>query len=316
MLRRIRVRKRVHLGLVVLMTFGLGSSGRAQSDGKLDTSRIDEITGAKGTMFADEGVFKVTFPRADVPIKVDGRTMEPFLGFTSWAAFKSGVITESMVMGDLVLFEDEVNSVMDACLESGLAVTALHNHFFFDEPKVYFMHIGGEGTVEKLAGGVKKAMDALKAIRTKSTQPAKTFGLPPVATKNAITAQAIDEILGVRGIAKDGMYKAVMGRTVKMGCGCEVGKEMGVNTWAALGGIDDVALIDGDFAVLESELQAVLKALRKSGIHIVAIHHHMAGESPRMLFLHYWGIGRAAELAKGVKGALMVQEEAGKNGRG
>jgi len=316
MLRRIRVRKRVHLGLVVLMTFGLGSSGRAQSDGKLDTSRIDEITGAKGTMFADEGVFKVTFPRADVPIKVDGRTMEPFLGFTSWAAFKSGVITESMVMGDLVLFEDEVNSVMDACLESGLAVTALHNHFFFDEPKVYFMHIGGEGTVEKLAGGVKKAMDALKAIRTKSTQPAKTIGLPPVATKNAITAQAIDEILGVKGIAKDGMYKAVMGRTVKMGCGCEVGKEMGVNTWAALGGIDDVALIDGDFAVLESELQAVLKALRKSGIHIVAIHHHMAGESPRMLFLHYWGVGRAAELAKGVKGALMVQEDSGKSGRG
>jgi len=240
--------------------------------------------------------------------------MEPFLGFTSWAAFKAGAAAECMVMGDLVLFEDEVSAVMDACFESGVTVTALHNHFFFDEPKVYFMHIGGEGTTDQLAGGVKKALDAIKAVRSKAPQPATTFGLTSVPTKNAITAQTIDEILGVKGSAKDGMYKAVIGRTAKMACGCEVTKEMGVNTWAALGGNDDAALIDGDFAVLEEELQVVLKALRKSGIQVVAIHHHMVGESPRMLFLHYWGVGKAVDLARGVKSGLTAQASVGKGG--
>lgn len=300
--------------VVVLVLSPIATPTHARDRGALNTGQIDEITGAKGTLIADEGVFKVTFPRTDVPIRVDGRTMEPFLGFTSWAAFKSGVAAECMVMGDLVLFEDEVSAVMDACFESGIAVTALHNHFFFDEPKVYFMHIGGEGTTGQLAGGVKRALEAVKAVRSKTPQPAKTFGLVSVPTKNAITAQAIDEILGAKGSAKDGMYKAVIGRTVKMACGCEVSKEMGVNTWAAIGGTDDVALVAGDFAVLEEELQPVLKALRKSGIHVVAIHHHMVGESPRMLFLHYWGVGKAVDLARGVKSALVAQASVGKSG--
>jgi hypothetical protein len=291
------------------------SSVEGQPTPKLDTSKIEAAVGAKGTMVDAEGIYKVTFPRTDVPIKVDGRPMEPFLGFTSWAAFKAGAAAECMVMGDLVLFEDEVSAVMDACFESGVEVTALHNHFFFDEPKAYFMHIGGEGTTDQLAGGVKKALDAVKAVRSKTPQPAKTFALTSVPTKNAVTAQGIDEILGVKGSAKDGMYKAVIGRMVKMACGCEVTKEMGVNTWAALGGNDDAALIDGDFAVLEEELQAVLKALRKSGIHVVAIHHHMVGESPRMLFLHYWGVGKAVDLARGVKTALAAQASVGKADR-
>lgn len=312
MKRRKRDSVRPFVVPIALLAFcGFGTQGHAQERGNPNTAQIEEITGAKGTLFADEGVFKVTFPRTDVPIKVDGRAMEPFMGFTSWAAFKAGAAVECMVMGDLVLFEDEVSAVMDACLESGVAVTALHNHFFFDEPKVYFMHIGGEGTTGQLAGGVKKALEAVKVVRTTTPQPAKTFGLGSVPTKNTIAAQAIDDILGVKGQAKNGMYKAVIGRAVKMACGCEVTKEMGVNTWAAFAGTDDNALIDGDFAVLESELQPVLKALRKSGIHVVAIHHHMVGESPRMLFLHYWGVGKAVELARGVKSALAAQASVG-----
>jgi phosphotransferase system IIB component len=304
----------------VLTLFGLAAFAcaplavMAQEQGRLDTAKIEQALGAKGTMFADEGVFKMTFPRSDVPVSVDGRLMEPFLGFTSWAAFKPGIAAKCMVMGDVVLFEDEVSAVMDALLDAGLQVTALHNHFFYDEPKAYFMHIGGESSEEQLAGGVRKALDAVKAIRAKRPEPTKTFGLASVPTKNAISAQSIDEILGVKGQAKDGMYKAVIGRTVRMTCGCEVGKEMGVNTWAALGGTDDAALIDGDFAVLETELQTVLKALRKAGIHVVAIHHHMVGESPRMLFLHYWGVGKAVDLARGVKAALDAQASAGKSG--
>lgn len=291
----------------------MSARGLAQSP-KLDGARIDAAIGGKGAWIEAEGVYKVTFPRTDVPIAVDGRKMEPFMGFTSWAAFQPGKAAEAMVMGDLVLFEDEVNPAMSALLDAGVAVTALHNHFFFDQPKVYFMHIGGEGKAEDLAAGVKKGLDAARQVRSKAPQPAATFGWASVPTANAISADKLDAILGVKGQSKDGMYKAVIGRTVKMTCGCEVGKEMGINTWAALAGNDETALVDGDFAVLEGELQPVLKALRKANINIVAIHHHMVGESPRMLFLHYWGVGRAEDLARGVKSALDAQKTAAASG--
>ncbi len=192
----------------------------------LDTNRIATITGLPGTWNAAEGVFKVSAPRNDVPVKVDEWKMPPFMGLTSWAAFQAGRKAEAMVMGDLVLFEDEVNPVMSAA---------------------------------------------------------------PLMEAFAAKAQE-----------KDGMVKFVFGRVTRMECGCEIGKEMGVNTWASFGGTDDNAVVDGDIACQENELQTVLKSLRASSIHIVAIHHHMIGESPRYVFLHYWGRGKAAELAQAV----------------
>jgi len=267
------------------------------------TNRIDEITGLKGKWNADEAVYKVSSPRADLKVSVDNWQMPPFMGLTSWAAFTTGKEKEAMVMGDMVLMQDEVNPVMSMALENGLAVTALHNHFFYDEPKVYFMHIGGEGSPETLAKGVKAALDKVKQIRAANPQPARTFG-KPMPAQSAITADALGSVLGVKGETKDGMFKAVFGRKVKMDCGCDAGKEMGVNTWAAFAGSDDNAVVDGDFVVLEKELQPVLKSLRQSGVNILAIHHHMSGEEPRMLFLHYWGRGPAADLAKAVKTAL------------
>lgn len=305
---------RNHWSMVICWIFAaalfLAAPSSSQAQSKLDGAKIDEAIGGKGAWIEAEGVYKVTFPRSDVPIAVDGRRMEPFMGFTSWAAFQAGKAAEAMVMGDLVLFEDEVNPTMSALLDAGVAVTALHNHFFFEQPKVYFMHIGGEGKAAELAAGVKKGLDAARQVRSKSPRPSATFNLASVPTTNAISAGKLDAILGVKGQSKDGMYKVVSGRTVKMACGCEVGKEMGVNTWAALAGNDETALVDGDFAVLESELQPVLKALCKANINIVAIHHHMMGESPRMLFLHYWGVGKAEELARGVKAALDAQKSA------
>jgi hypothetical protein len=273
----------------------------------LDTNRIAQITSLSCAWNAAEGVFKVSAQRNDVKVSVDGWTMPPFMGLTSWAAFTAGKGAEAMVMGDLVLFQDEVNPVMSAALENGLSVTALHNHFFFDEPKVYFMHIGGEGTVETLASGVRKALDRVKEIRAASAQPDSRFGGPLIPTASSISAPVIEGILGVKGQGNNGMFKAVFGRNAKMPCGCEVGKEMGVNTWAAFAGSDDNAVVDGDFAVHEDELQTVLKTLRQAGINIVAIHHHMSGETPRTLFLHYWGKGKAADLAKAIKAALDTQ---------
>ncbi len=269
----------------------------------LDTAKIEEAAGAKGALNADEGVFKVTYPRNDLKISVDGTVLPPFMGLTSWAAFMSGKEQQAMVMGDMVLFQDEVNPAMSAALDNGLDVTALHNHFFYDDPKVYFMHIGGEGDAVALASAVKKIQDTVKGIRTASPQPANGFGGKPLPSASAVTPGPIESILG-KGQAKDGMFKAVIGRATKMPCGCEVGKEMGVNTWAAFYGTDDDALVDGDFAVFAGELQGVLKSLRGSGINIVAIHSHMEGEDPMVLFLHYWGRGRTVELAKALKSAL------------
>jgi hypothetical protein len=296
-------------GLLALLLVTPGP-GPAQSS-KLDTAKIEEVTKLKGSFNEPEGVFKVTQPRSDVKVAVEGWNMPPFMGLTSWAAFQAGVKAPAMVMGDLVLFQDEVNPVMSALLDSGLSVTALHNHFLFDEPKVFFMHLGGEGETEKLAAGVRKALDTVKSIRDAHAEPAKSFGAAPLAmpATSSIDGAAIEAILGTKGQAKDGMYKVVLGRSTKSQCGCDVGKEMGVNTWAAFAGAPDHAVVDGDFVTFDGELQPVLKALRHANVNVVAIHSHMEGESPKAIFLHYWGVGRVDELAKAVKSALDTQRK-------
>ena len=273
----------------------------------IDTAQIESASGLKGTLNEAEGVYKITAPRNDVKVSVDGWQMPPFMGLTSWAAFTEGKKAPAMVMGDIVLLQDEVNPVMSAALDAGLDVTALHNHFFYDDPKIYFMHIGGEGDAVKLATEVKAALDAQKGVRAAAPEPAKSFG-KPLAAASSISVAPLEAALGGKAQAKDGMAKFVFGRNAKMPCGCVVGKEMGVNTWAAFAGTDDDALVDGDFCVLPGELQGVLKSLRKSGVNIVAIHSHMAMEEPRYIFLHYWGRGPASTLALALRTALTKLE--------
>jgi hypothetical protein len=287
--------------LLFCLTILLGLSAHADA---LNTAKIEQIIGVKGTMNTNEGVFKITVPRNEVKIAVDGWTMPPFMGLGTWAAFTEQTPGDVMVMGDTVLFQDEVNPVMSVALDNGLSVTALHNHFFFDEPKVYFMHISGTGDAEKLATAVKKVWGKVKEIRAANPKPASSFGLASLPATNSITGKTIETILGVKGQANNGMFKVVIGRTTKMPCGCDITKDMGVNTWAAFAGTDDNAVVDGDFAVLETELQPVLKSLRHDGINIVAIHSHMTQENPRILFLHYWGRASAEDLAKSLKAAL------------
>ncbi len=225
------------------------------------------------------------------------------MGLTSWAAFKRAG-GHTIVMGDTVLLEDQVNPVMSVALDNGLEVTALHNHFFWDTPKVMFMHIGGMGDEATLAAAVGKVFAKIKdtgggkgEVPTADIDPAKT----------SLAPEKIETVLGMKGELKDGVYKVVIGRTATMH-GAQIGNTMGVNTWAAFVGSDDKAVVDGDFAMLESELQGVLKALRGAGINVVAIHQHMTGESPRVMFLHYWGVGSTQVLAKGLKTALDAQK--------
>jgi hypothetical protein len=292
--------------LYAVLLFCSNSIGLAAESG-LDIAKIESITGLKGVLNEKENTFKVSKPRNDVAISVEQVRLAPFMGFTSWAAFTPGMKDSVMVMGDMVLFEDEVNPVMSVALDSGLEVTALHNHFFFDEPKVYFMHIGGEGAVGKLAEDVRAIFDKVKEIRTANPQPAKSFGLGQLPEKNSIEGEAISQVFAEKGDAKDGMYKVTIGRETKMAGGCAVGNTMGINTWAAFAGTSDDALVVGDFVMLENELQTVLKTLRGNGINIVAIHQHMIGENPRMIFLHYYGRGKALALAQAVKSAINTQ---------
>src|SRR6266853_1717000 len=184
--------------LVAGILSGIFSTTVLSAGEKLQTARIDELTGHKGKMNEKEGVYKVTFPRDDVKITVDGWTMPPFMGLGTWAAFtetKSG----AMVMGDTVLFEDEVNPVMSVALDNGLSVTALHNHFFFDQPKVYFMHIEGEGTVDKLAGAVRRVYDKIKEARAANPQPKDSFGAKSLPEKNSISPEPLNGIFGMSG---------------------------------------------------------------------------------------------------------------------
>jgi hypothetical protein len=295
--------QQVHTGTQACATksaAGSVASSAAPMNMELDTAKIEQLTGQKGQMNDKEGVFKVSMPRKDLIVTVGSVKMSPAMGLTAWAAFKP-MGDKVMVMGDMVMLEDQVNPVMSAALDNGLAVTALHNHFFWDQPRVMFMHIGGTGDVTAMATAVGKVFGKITETAGGKGEKAPTADIDPA--KSTLDPKKIDAVLGVTGDFKDGVYKATFGRTTKMD-GEDVGGTMGVNTWAALAGSDDVASIDGDFAIQENELQDVLKALRGAGIDIVAIHSHMTGDSPRILFLHYWGVGKTANLAKGVKTAL------------
>jgi hypothetical protein len=262
----------------------------------LDTARIEQLTGAHGKLDRAAGVFKVSVPRSDLAVTVGGVKLTPPSGLTSWAAFQpagAGV----MVMGDMVLTEDQVNPVMSLALANGLEVTALHNHFLGESPRVMFMHIGGVGSLERVAEAVGKVFAGTKETGV----PLPSAEIDPAQTQ--LDVDKIASALGHRGDLAGGVYKVTIGRTARMH-GHAIGSTMGVNTWAAFSGTEERAMVDGDFAMLEPELQPVLKALRKADIQIVAIHQHMTGEAPRIVFLHYWGIGRAEDLAHGVRAAL------------
>jgi hypothetical protein len=288
---------------IIVVAVGLTIASAANA-AEIDSTVIAKITALQPEV--KNGVAKITVPRTDLAVTVDGAKMQPFQGFTSWAAFtQSG--SHTIVMGDLTLAEDEVSPVMSAALDGGLEVTALHNHFAFDHPRIMFMHIAGTGTTEQLATAVKKALDAAKEAR-KTPAPAESFGGPAIPATNSIDPKPLESIFNVPGQAKEGMVKFVFARTTKAH-GTTLGADMGVNTWAAFAGSPDTAVVDGDFAMLESELQTVLKTLRGKGMNIVAIHSHMTHEEPRILFLHYWGKGPATDLARAIKAALDTQHE-------
>jgi hypothetical protein len=293
--------------LVAFSLFLLPLEGAGQ---ELSAETISRIMGVAATTTAD-GVIRVGWPRTDVEFQVDGLAFRPAMGLGTWAAFQitpAGV----RVMGDTVVFEDEVNPALDAAFSSGIEVTALHNHFLFDKPKAYFMHIGGTGSPEALAAGVRSIWDAVKRVRAVSPTPAQLFpGETP--RYGELDTEEIQRTIGASGKLRDGVFKISMGRSATMG-GSAFGASMGLTTWMAFSGSDELAAVAGDFAMSAEEVQLVLRALRSAGINIVALHNHMLGESPAIFFAHFWGKGPASELARGLRSALDAQRGAAKAG--
>src|SRR5437762_11498467 len=298
--------KRPALGLLFVTALaGVGAYLTAAPETRLDADRIGRAAGTKATTTPD-GVVRLAWARTDVPVTVDGMPLKPFAGLGSWAAFTPAP-HGAMVMGDTVVFQDEVTPAMDAAFSRGLEVSALHNHFFFDEPKVYFMHIGGQGDPEKLAADVKAVWDAIKHVRADHAAPGTNFG-GKTPKEGTIDAAAIEKIIGHKNESQKGVVKVTIGREAAMH-DVKFGASMGLTTWAAFSGSDDLAAVDGDFAMTAAEVQPVLRALRKAGIHIVALHNHMVGEQPSFFFTHFWGKGSPEKLARGLKSALEAQKK-------
>jgi Domain of Unknown Function (DUF1259) len=246
-------------------------------------------------------VLKVNIPRNDVSVTVANvKTPTPF-GFGGWVAMTKGSGGMDVMMGDLVLTQDEVNPVMSALLENGLEVTALHNHFLWDEPRMFYMHVHGHGTPGDLARKVKPALDLIGKGASRPTTAA-----PAAVPATTIDTAKLAQIVGTQGEQTGAVYKITIGRDdLKLTeMGAPINARMGLNTWAAFVGTNENAAVAGDVAMLANEVTPVLKALRKNGLDVVAIHHHMTDTRPTIYFLHYWGTGAADKLATGFKAAV------------
>ena len=266
-----------------------------------DYQQVLKTVGKQGDYKSN--VLKVNVPRNDLHMKIAGYTVPTPFGFGGWFAMEKGDDGDDVVMGDLVLTEGEVNQVMSALLEHGIEVTALHNHFFWDDPRVFFMHIHGHGKAVDLANQLKPALDLIGLAKEGEENAA-----PKVPTKQGTTldTERIAKIVGHAGEQTGSVYKITLGRddlNVK-DMGAAINARMGLNTWAAFVGTNEDAAVAGDIAMLENEVNPVLKALRSHGLDVVAIHHHMINTQPTIIFLHYWGRGPLDKLATGFRAAV------------
>jgi hypothetical protein len=246
-------------------------------------------------------VLRINVPRADLRVTVAGvPTPTPF-GFGGWLAMTEGQGRMDVVMGDLVLVEAQVNPVMSALLDNGLEVTALHNHFLRDEPRVLYMHVHGHGLASDLARRLKPALDL---VGPGAAAPMVAGVAPP--TRMPIDTARVAAIVGATGDTTGEVYKITLGRDdLKITeMGAPIGTRMGLNSWAAFVGTETGAAVAGDIAMLASEVTPVLAALRANGLEVVAIHHHMTDTTPAVFFVHYWGTGPADRLAAGFRAAI------------
>lgn len=285
--------------VIALAWLGTGGVSVAQ-DVPSDYQAVLKVLGKTGDF--KDNVLKVNIPRNDVRVTINGRPAPTPFGFGGWVALTKGDQGHDVLMGDLVLTEDEVNPVMSAALSAGLDVTALHNHFFWDTPRMYFMHVHGMGTAADLATRIKPAIDLID----QAAKRAPSSGPAAATPAGVLDSAALAAIIGSPGETTGPVFKITIGRpdVAVREHGAVINARMGLNTWAAFAGTDADAMVAGDVAMLEHEVTPVLKALRANGLNAVALHHHMTGVSPTVIFVHYYGTGAAPALAKGVRAAV------------
>lgn len=269
-----------------------------------EIASIETAIGKKGSYKEAEATYTIPLPRNDLKITLKGEPVPIPFGFGGWVSIKRSADGKSaMIMSDCVLLQEEINSLITAAQEAGLEIGAIHNHFFYEEPRIFYMHIHGMGTPEELAKKYAKAISGTK-IAPQNQPPA---GTPPAKTgKDIFDVDALNKIIGYEAAINGPTIKYTIGRAdlKVMAMGVEMTPNIGLNTWAAFTGSMDRAHIAGDVAMLDTEVNSVIKTLRANNIEIVAVHHHMLGDDPHMIFLHYLGAGPALDLAKGFKTAL------------
>jgi hypothetical protein len=274
-----------------------------------EMAAIDQALGKKGTAVADQSVYTVPLPRNDLKVTIQGEPVPGAFGFGGWVAFKRAG-GGTMFMSDTVLLQEEVNHVVSAAQANGLEVTAIHNHFFYEEPRIFYMHLHGHGQAAGLARAYAEAIRPTPLLP--ANQPPASAAAVPGAAERFDTAR-LAQIAGHEGVANGPVYKITVGRPDLRvtAMGTRITTALGLNSWAAFAGNRERAHIAGDIAMLEPEVNPVIRALRSGNLEVVALHHHMLGEQPRIIFLHYYGRGPAETLARGFRAAL---DELGKHG--
>ena len=265
---------------------------------KLDIKTIEQVTGMKGT--EKNGEYKITVPQNDLDVVVDGFKIIPPMGLGSWIAF-TPCGDSAMMMGDIILTENDLAPVQQEVIRQGLGITAVHNHFVRNRPNVMYMHIDGFGNIAKLAANAKAILDKVTQVRGADPKAAKGDSVI-----NTLNIAMLDSVMGHKGEMNKGVYKYTIGRPDIMlkEHGVTISTFMGFNTWAAWQGTPDKAAVAGDFTMLMDEVAPVIKALVENGIEVVAVHNHMVHEDPKIFFLHYWGVGPAEKLVRGLRAAL------------
>jgi len=263
---------------------------------EIDWAKVEQAIGKKGAA-QPGGIYKFGLPRSDLKVTVDGVAVKPALALGSWVAFKP-TGDDAMVMGDLVLTEDEINPVMKRLIEDGMEISAIHNHLLHMSIPVFYMHIGGHGDPVSLA---RTLHAALALSKTPLSQPAPT---PPAALD--LDTAAIEKTLGSKGTANGGVYQFGIARAEAISEGGmaippSMGTAIAINFQPTGSG---KAAITGDFVLLGSEVNPVLKALRQHGIDVTALHSHMLDDSPHLFFMHFWAHDNATKLAEGLRAAL------------
>ena len=263
-----------------------------------DWAKVDAALGRPGVEQPD-GVRRYGFPRSDLRVVLDGVSIEPSLALGSWAAFQP-MGDEVMVMGDLVLTHEEVNPVMTRLLQGGYTITALHNHLLRSAPGTMYMHIAAHGDPVRLAAALRQA---ISASRTPISPPSLGAGAP---SRLNLNSDALDELMGAEGRVNGGVLQYSIPRAeLLMDGGMVTPQSMGTATainFQPTGG--GKAAITGDFVLIASEVDRVLRALRANDIEVTALHNHMLNDEPRLFFMHFWANDDAAKLARGLRSAL------------